>query len=118
MSPFHRILAVLLAIFVASPLCCCAAEFQTSNTAEHSCCGGAKKEKHETTACNCPADSPQAIDDHATIVKDQAEVPPTPLGIPISIPVPLCPSEVTQSPIEVDKGPPGTLLVVLQRFLI
>lgn len=118
MDPFHRILAVLLAIFVASPLCCCADSWQMdSKAAEHSCCGGGEKEKQET-ACNCPADSPQATENDATIVKDQAELPPLPLGIPISIPVPLCPSQVSQCPIEVDKGPPGTLLVVLQRFLI
>lgn len=117
MSPFHRILAVLLAIFVASPLCCCAADFQTNKAAEHSCCGGEQKEKQEV-ACNCPADSPQSTEDHVTIVKDQAEVPPTPLGVPIVIPVPLCPANVTQSPTEADKGPPGILLVVLQRFLI
>lgn len=116
MAPFHRILAVLLAIFVASPLCCCADAWQVDQPAGHSCCGGEKEQQE--TACNCPAASPEAIEDEAMVAKDQVAIPPAPLGVTISIPVPLCPAQVTQCPTEVDKGPPGTLLVVLQRFLI
>jgi len=117
MDPFHRILAVLLAIFVSSPLCCCAEDWQMDKTAKHSCCNGGEKEKQET-ACNCPAASPQATEDDAVIAKDPVVIPSAPMGIAISIPVPLCPSQVTRRPLEVDTGPPGTLLVVLQRFLI
>jgi len=118
MEFLHRILAVLLAIFVASPLCCCAKDWQADHrSAQHSCCSGEGNEKQESV-CNCPVAGPQATEDDATVVHEPVAMPAPPLGVPVSIPVPLAPSRVTQPPVEVDTGPPGTLLVVLQRFLI
>ena len=64
MSRFATIFTCLLALLVASPLCCCAGEVVKSGEKQSCCCGSSETEKnvpdHE---CHCAAGDPREMPD-------------------------------------------------------
>lgn len=120
--PLHRrILAAMLAIFIAVPVCCCFGITQpVEKAAAHSCCSGGKDEAPKKAACDC---------DSATKAMADTDKPlPAPLVIELAAPVADAPWEaawiaVAIEPtgrIPMDTGPPplGRRLALLQSFLI
>lgn len=116
MHKLRCIIAVMLAIFIAGPACCCLGMVQPVTQAEHSCCGGEKEQKE--SACNCTTAKHQKLADKDVslpAVLDLA-LPPQP-GTPIL--APLVEEVITPSPAwAIDTGPPPLQLEELQRFLI
>ncbi|WAC21432.1 hypothetical protein OVA24_08535 [Luteolibacter sp. SL250] len=116
----HRlrcIIAVMLAIFIAGPACCCLGMTQPVKQAEHSCCSGKSKEKKESV-CSCSTAKHQKLAEKDTPLPAlfSATLPPLP-GAPV--PVLLADRTVSLPPAPVfDTGPPRLRLAVLQRFLI
>lgn len=82
MSRFATIFTCLLALLVASPLCCCAGEAFQVKQAKSCCCCGDAKEKKKTSpgeACLCKTQEPREAPD--------AVLPPQPgTGIVIACP--------------------------------
>jgi hypothetical protein len=122
MNLLRSILAVLFAIIIANPACCCSVG-RTSEPAKVShCCGGSKKkeEKHShQEACACAARNPKQVEDPPVVPGvTVVELPPVlPSRIAIVLPpVPVC--ELPQPDFFNDTGPPRLRLVMLQRFLI
>jgi hypothetical protein len=77
-APPKSALSRLLALLVASPLCCC--EAQALEAPEHSCCcGDPSGEKEPCHRCLCASDDPREI-------PDPAVVPPQGLGISLAAP--------------------------------
>ena len=116
MHQLRCILAVIFAILIANPACCCAGMKPVQKEVSHSCCSGTKKEKKES-ACNCEASKPLITEKHSVL-------PGTPLlALPqpqISAPLPVtAPMAVIVSPVQpTDTGPPRKRLLMFQRFLI
>jgi len=121
MNLLRSILAVLFAIVIANPACCCAVtKTEAPAQASHCCGGGTKKEKHpHKEACACAARNPKQVEDPPVIpVFTAIELPPV-LMSPLEVvhpPVPV--RELPQPDFHHDTGPPRLLLVMLQRFLI
>jgi hypothetical protein len=121
MNLLRSILAVLFAIVIANPACCCAVR-QVEETAKvsHCCGGGTKKEKHSHgEACACAARNPKQIEDPPVLPCFTAvELPPV-LESGMEIVLPLVPvRELPQPDFFHDTGPPRLRLVMFQRFLI
>jgi hypothetical protein len=121
MNLLRSILAVLFAIVIANPACCCSAG-KAEPAKVSLCCGGSKKKEDNHShkeACVCPARNPKQVEDppvvpSATVV----ELPPVlPSGIAIVLP-PVPVSKLPQPDFFDDTGPPRLRLVLLQRFLI
>lgn len=118
----HRlrcIIAVMLAIFIAGPACCCLGMTQPvkQKQAEHSCCGGKTKEQKEG-ACACTTAKHQKVAEKDTPLPAlcYATLPPSP---GVTVPVVMADRTVALAPVPVfDTGPPRLRLAVLQRFLI
>jgi len=116
----HRlrcIIAVMLAIFIAGPACCCLGMTQPVKQAEHSCCGTKSKEKKESI-CSCATAKHQKLAEKDTPLPAlfSATLPPLP---GVSIPALLADEMVISLPPPVfDTGPPRLRLAMFQRFLI
>jgi hypothetical protein len=117
MYRFRCIIAVMLAIFIASPACCCLGMEQPVKQAEHSCCGSENKEQTES-ACACTSVKHQKVAEKDT---------PLPTVFYAALPTlpgahfqrPLAERKVSLSPAPVfDTGPPRLKLALFQRFLI
>jgi len=116
----HRlrcIIAVMLAIFIAGPACCCLGMTQPVKQADHSCCGSKTKEKKESV-CGCASAKHQKLAEKDTPlpVLFSAAIPPQP-----GVSVPALMAERTAIPLPFpvpDTGPPRLRLAMLQRFLI
>lgn len=121
MNLLRSILAVLFAIVIANPACCCAVT-RTDAPADvsHCCGGGTKKEKHpHKEACACAARNPKQVEDPPVVPSiTVVELPPV-LPSEIALVLPLVPvRELPQPDFHHDTGPPRLRLVMLQRFLI
>ena len=121
MNLLRSILAVLFAIVIANPDCCCAVmRTDTPAKVSHCCGGGTKKEKHShKEACACAARNPKQVEDPPVVPGvTVVELPPVlPSRIAIVLPpVPVC--ELPQPDFFHDTGPPRLRLVMFQRFLI
>jgi hypothetical protein len=115
MHVFRSIFAVIFAILIANPACCCAGvKLAAEKPAKHSCCSGSTKEKKEA-ACDCGVKSPQMAEKHIILPDAPAMALPLP---PVAVPVPLeIPAQAIEPTVRPhNTGPPG--LVMLQRFLI
>jgi len=120
MNLLRSILAVLFAIVIANPACCCAVTRTEAPAQVSHCCGGAKKEKHShKEACACAAKNPKQVEDPPVIPSmTVVELPPI-LSSEIAIVLPPVPvRELPQPGFYHDTGPPRLRLVMLQRFLI
>ena len=124
MNLLRSILAVLFAIVIANPACCCAVRTVEETAKVSHCCGGGtkkeKKEKHSHgEACACAARNPKQVEDPPVIpVFTAIELPPV-LMSPLEVvhpPVPV--RELPQPDFHHDTGPPRLRLVMFQRFLI
>jgi hypothetical protein len=66
LNPFHPIVAAVLALLVASPVCCCATERPTDND-PHSCCeagkGHSKVPDQAPHRCACRSKEPKNAHD-------------------------------------------------------
>jgi hypothetical protein len=117
MHRFRCIIAVMLAIFIAGPACCCLGMTQPVKQAEHSCCGDKTKEQKDS-ACACTTAKHQMVAEKDTPLPAlfSAALPPFP---GIAVPVLLADRTVHIIPVPVfDSGPPRLRLAVLQRFMI
>ena len=66
MSRLATLFTCLLALLVASPLCCCAGELVKQESTDSCCCGGEGKEKQSPDhACLCANDDPREMPDVA-----------------------------------------------------
>ncbi len=114
----HRIrciFAVIFAILIANPACCCAATRVAEKTQSHSCCGSKKEKKAGT--CQCESHG-QKIAEKKTSVPDAPvfTLPPA-ADLPVAVVVvPHAPATIFPGPV--DTGPPRRLLVLFQRYLI
>ncbi|MCW1883850.1 hypothetical protein OKA04_03870 [Luteolibacter flavescens] len=127
MKLLRSILAVLFAIVIANPACCCALDpvHETAKTSH--CCGGGSKKKdsdgkkhpHQDGPCICAMKSPKQVEDPPVLpVFTAIELPPVLMSL-AEIPVPPVPvSELPQPDFHHDTGPPRLRLVMFQRFLI
>jgi len=122
MNLLRSILAVLFAIVIANPACCCSVGRSSEPAKVSHCCGGSKKkdEKHShKEACVCATKSPKQVENTPVVPGvTVVELPPVlPSGMEIVLPpVPVC--ELPQPDFYHDTGPPRLRLVMLQRFLI
>ena len=121
MNLLRSILAVLFAIVIANPACCCAVtRTEAPAQASHCCGGGTKKEKHShKEACACAAKNPKQVEDPPVVpTVTVVELPPV-LESGMEIVLPLVPvRELPQPDFFHDTGPPRLRLVMFQRFLI
>lgn len=118
MHRFRCIIAVMLAIFIAGPACCCLGMTQPVKQAEHSCCGSKKPKEQKESVCACTTAKHQKVAEKDTPLPAlfSAALPPLPGA---AVPVLLADRTVIPSPAPVfDTGPPRLRLAVLQRFLI
>jgi hypothetical protein len=118
----RNIMAVLLALFVASPLCCCAAFSKQAGPAP-SCCGssapnGSDNGEHPA-ACHCA--SKQAMDTAKAIITPVglatlAAPPSTDTMLPVSLHA--VETETARAITQDIYDPPGALLLRYSRWLI
>ena len=121
MNVFRSIAAVLLALVVASPLCCCAGE-SVSSAQSHSCCSRAngqdsKRKNDDGHACLCKSKEPRDNAKHLTLptAPPVADLPPT-QGVDIPAVAPAGDAPVTAR--NQLRAPPGSLLAWYSRWLI
>lgn len=116
MHPARKLLAVLIAMFIALPACCCLGATTPPKTEQHSCCGSGKEKKETVCACTTAKHQKMADTDTPVPPLAAAALPALP-GISIPKVLPL-PDEPRIDAATVERGPPRLLLVRLQRFLI
>jgi hypothetical protein len=120
MNLLRSLLAVLFAIAIANPACCCTVRpHEEPAKASHCCGGGTKKEKPTDEACACAAKSPKKAEDPTALpVYKAIELPPV-LSSFVEVIVPeRVIKEVGRPDFQLDTGPPRLRLAMLQRFLI
>ena len=123
MNLLRSILAVLFAIIIANPACCCAVGKVEETAKVSHCCGGGTKEKKEKhshgEACACAAKNPKQVEDPPVVPSvTVVELPPV-LASAIEVVLPPVPvRDLPQPDFFHDTGPPRLRLVMLQRFLI
>lgn len=122
MHYLRNITAVLLALFVASPLCCCAA-FAKQAEPIRSCCSSSapngSDDGEHPTACNCA--SKQAKDTaKAIITPSDLVTPAAPPSTDTLLPVSghAVETETARAIPQDSYDPPGTLLLRYSRWLI
>ncbi|QTN33867.1 hypothetical protein HZ994_16625 [Akkermansiaceae bacterium] len=122
MGFFRKIIAVLLALAIASPLCCCA--MMTAKTANTpSCCSKMKPDGEGTpdrnhTACHCLAKQPK---DTTKEIITPTDLAVTVLPPVFEIRVPAILQEVKTAPRTTPERccvPPGHFLAMYSRWLI
>lgn len=120
MNLLRSILAVLFAIVIANPACCCTVrKAEEPAKVSHCCGGGTKKEKHSHESCACAAKNPKQVEDPPVVPGiTVVELPPVlPSASDVVLP-PVVVRELPQPDFFHDTGPPRLRLVMLQRFLI
>lgn len=123
MRASHRITAVLLAIFVASPLCCCFSHAAADRLEAPSCCASADPTDHSTPGGNpctdCQAKSPRLADGgtQPLLLADLpmlADLSEFGLVLPRAEELAVAPLR----PVDPDPGPPRLRLALHQSLLI
>lgn len=122
MNLLRSLLALLFAIVIANPACCCTAGAGKADAPVKTshCCGGTKQEKKQAPEhCLCPAKNPTLQEDPPVLpVFTAVELPPV-LPSLEELLVPEVPvREVAAVDFYHDTGPPLRRLALLQRFLI
>ena len=120
MNLIRSILAVLFAIVIANPACCCTVRKAEEPAKVSHCCGGTKKEKKQLPEhCACPAKSVKQLEDPPALpVFKAVELPPV-LPSFEALLIPGVPArEMPRLDFRNDTGPPLRRLAWLQRFLI
>ena len=120
MAFFRNIIAALLALVIASPLCCCAMTRMHEGKVP-SCCsmaGGGKSPAKSPAACLCAAKQPKDLSKEILVPTDRAvALEPPVFEIPVPDPSPR--SEMLPSALpEVFCDPPGHFLAMYSRWLI
>jgi hypothetical protein len=119
MNLLRSFLAILFAIVIVNPACCCTGQ-PTPKEAVHGCCGG-KKEKYAPVPhdCACRAKEPRLIEDPPALPGFTViELPPLyPAAETRALPLPVATS-IPALDIHLDTGPPRQRLMLLQRLLI
>jgi len=121
MNLLRSLLAVLFAIVIANPACCCSVgKVEETAKVSHCCGGGTKKEKHSHgDSCLCAVRNPKQVEDPPVLpVFTAIELPPVLMSAPEIVLPPVPVREVPQPDFYHDTGPPRLRLVMLQRFLI
>jgi len=77
MSRLASIFTCLLALLVASPLCCCAGDILEKQQSASCCCGEGEEKKSPDHACLCASDVPRELPD--------AALPPSGAGITLAL---------------------------------
>ncbi len=78
MSRLASIFTCLLALLVASPLCCCAGDLvEREQSASCCCCGEGEEKKSPDHACLCASDAPRELPD--------AALPPSGAGMAVAL---------------------------------
>ncbi len=119
MNLLRSFLAILFAIVIVNPACCCTAQ-ATPKEAVHSCCGGKKEKKspapHE---CACRAKDPRLSEDPPALPSFTAiELPPLyPAAEMLALPMPEERDRATPD-FHLDTGPPRMRLMLFQRLLL
>lgn len=121
MNLVRSILAIVFAIVIANPACCCAMPGQADQVVKTSHCCEEKSEGKQQApkACACPAKDHRMSEDPLLLPSFTAiELPPVlPTAERVALPeVPVC--EIAPPDFRIDTGPPRQRLVMLQRFLI
>lgn len=122
---FRNIFAAILALVIASPICCCNV-FADQTTKAKSCCSssvspndsGKKNPDHDPTLCECSSKQPKDTLKGIIVPTDLAIVLPAPsfeVVIPIDFPEPICSTCAIQ---QREHDTPGTLLAKYSRWLI
>lgn len=120
MNLLRSLLAVLFAIVIANPACCCTVKAADQPAESSHCCGGTKQEKKQLPEhCLCAAKNPKLQEDPPVVpVFTAIELPPV-LPSLEELLVPEVPvREVAAVDFHHDIGPPLRRLALLQRFLI
>ena len=124
MSIYRNIVAVVAAMVIASPLCCCSLRAAVQDGApEKSCCSRESPTDHDCPAgqsCpDCPAKDPRLAESAKTIALQVILPEIAPLSDFVAVPVLIA---GTAAPLPAadfaDPGPPGWRLVLHQTFLI
>lgn len=119
MNLLRSILAVLFAIAIANPACCCTLRTHDEPARVSHCCGGKKKEKPSHEACACVAMSPKKAEEPPALPVFKAiELPPVLPSATVAALPPVPVRELPRRDFFHDTGPPRLRLVMLQRFLI
>ena len=120
MNLLRSLMALLFAIVIANPACCCAAGKADEPVTTGHCCGGTKQEKKQQPGhCLCAVKNPKLQEDPPVLpVFTAVELPPV-LPSLEELLVPEVPArEVAVVDFRHDTGPPLRRLAMLQRFLI
>ena len=120
MNLLRSLLALLFAIAIANPACCCTVKAANEPVKTSHCCGGTKQEKKEhPDHCLCAAKNPKLQEDPPVLpVFTAVELPPV-LPSLEELLVPEVPvRRVAAADFHQDTGPPLRRLALLQRFLI
>lgn len=122
MNLLRSLVAVFLAIAIASPACCCTVAGQPP-VHEHHCCGGAAGADDDAGpdnhACACSAQKPKQLEDPPqipTFVTAALPAPEEHLRVPAIAAAPA--PEKIRPGFRNDTGPPRLRLALYQRFLI
>ncbi len=122
MNLLRSILAVLFAIVIANPACCCSMGKADEPAKVSHCCGGTKEKEDNHSPkepCACAVKAPKQVEDPPVVPGvTVVELPPV---LPSAIAVVLPPVPVRELPrpdFFHDTGPPRLRLVMFQRFLI
>jgi hypothetical protein len=119
MNLLRSLLAVLFAIAIANPACCCTLRSHDEPAKVSHCCGGPKEEKHSPDACACVAKSPQKAEEPPALPVFKAIELPTVLPPAVMVALPPIPvRELPRPDFFHGTGPPRLRLVMFQRFLI
>ncbi|MCB1130546.1 MAG: hypothetical protein KDN05_05410 [Verrucomicrobiae bacterium] len=121
MNRFRSIAAVLLALVVASPLCCCAGE-SVCSAKRHSCCSrterpDSQRRDDDGHACLCKSKEPRdSLKQLALSAAPQVADMPDSQGV--DIPVVLRSGDTRAPACTQLRAPPGCLLAWYSRWLI
>jgi hypothetical protein len=116
---FQRIFAVVFAICVVSPACCCAFSHETGNSEVSSCCGGNQSSDPEHD-CGCSKmEAATEWKAKEAISSSFTQLPVFAGSETISLQVfPEISEDVSNHEIWIDTGPPTRRRALLQCFLI
>lgn len=118
MQAIRSIVAMLIAVIIAIPACCCFASAAPAKAEQHSCCPGGKDKKQDKAACECVSVKKALTDTDKPLPAPVAmDLPPAVMTSLLDQALPV--TEAT-APVGVvmDTGPPLRRLAVLQRYLI
>ena len=115
---FKKFIAVIMALVIANPICCCAFKdsCQTITQAPQSCCGdkSGKETQKDSKGCACASVEKQTAPENQPVLSQASDFQPLIPGPSFASPKDFL-SELPEAVAPIAKSPPGRLPVATTR---